>query len=158
MEVLRRQSSKYTVILAWYLFSLWRGPKCKLFCQVVEVFSRDHPICSHYRGIQIKEVQISESLLYSFLLPDSCSLKLVMSPKNYFSLLFWKILFFSKKNCWMKNIQNVDAYKKGYIDFCRQMLLSPQNCHVLPQISFSQFSPKILLFSKSLFRNKTFVS
>ncbi len=30
-----------------------------LFCQIVKVFSRNHPICSHYRGIQIKEVQIS---------------------------------------------------------------------------------------------------
>ncbi len=31
------------------------------FCQIVEVFPRDHSICSHYRGIQIKGVQISEA-------------------------------------------------------------------------------------------------
>ncbi len=33
--------------------------------QIVEVFARDHPIYSHYRSIQIKEVQISESLSYN---------------------------------------------------------------------------------------------
>ncbi len=38
-----------------------------LSCRIVEDFSRDHLICSH-RGIQIKEVQISESLLYFVLL------------------------------------------------------------------------------------------
>ncbi len=31
----------------------------------------------------------------------------------------------------------------------------PQNGYILPQVSFSQFSPKILLFSKNLFYNKT---
>ncbi len=54
----------------------------------------------------------------------------------------------------MKNIQNVDAYKKGYIDFCRQMPPSPQNDHVFQQMGFSQFSSKILLFLKNLFDNK----
>ncbi len=54
-----------------------------------------------------------------------------------------------------KNIQNVNAYKKGYIDFCRQVPASPQNRHALPQMGFSQFSPKILLFLKKLFYNKT---
>ncbi len=60
----------------------------------------------------------------------------------------------------MKNIQNVNAYKKGYIDFCRQATPPPshQKGHVLPQMGFSQFSPKILLFSKNLFHNKTFIT
>ncbi len=36
--------------------------------------------------------------------------------------------------------------KKGYIDFCRQTSPPPQKGHVLPQMGFSQFSPKILFF------------
>ncbi len=58
----------------------------------------------------------------------------------------------------MKNIQNADVYKIGYIDFCRQTPPSSQNGHVLPQMGFSQFSPKILLFSKNLFYYKTSVT
>ncbi len=55
----------------------------------------------------------------------------------------------------MKNIQNVNAYKKDNIDFCHQAPRSSQNGHFLPQMGFSQFSPKILLFSKNLFYYKT---
>ncbi len=57
----------------------------------------------------------------------------------------------------MKNIQNVNANKNGYIDFCPQTPLSHQNGQVLPQTGFWEFSPKILLLLKNVFYNKTFV-
>ncbi len=41
--------------------------------------------------------------------------------------------------------------KKGYIDFCRLTPIALQNGHILPQMEFLQFSPKIMLFSKNLF-------
>ncbi len=78
----------------------------------------------------------------------------VSPPQIIFRCYFDKYCFF-RKSCQMKNIQNVNAYKKGYID---TNVSSLQNGHVLPQIGFSQFSPKILLFSKNLFYNKTFVT
>ncbi len=59
--------------------------------------------------------------------------------KNYFSQLFWKILFFLL-NCCMKNIQNLISDKKIYIDFCHHTPTSPQNGHVLPQVFFVVFS------------------
>ncbi len=49
-----------------------------------------------------------------------------------------------------KNIHDVDTYKKGYIDFCRQESPALQKSHALPQMGLSQFSPNILLFSKNL--------
>ncbi len=55
----------------------------------------------------------------------------------------------------MKNMKNLNTYKKGYINFGRQTLPSLQNGHVLPQMSFSQFFPKILLFSKNVLDNNT---
>ncbi len=39
----------------------------------------------------------------------------------------------------MKNIQYFNVYKEGYIDFCCQTPLSPQNGHALPHMGFSQF-------------------
>ncbi len=50
-------------------------------------------------------------------------------------------------------MQNLNVYKKDYIDFGCQTASSSQNGHVLPQMSFSQFSPKILLFSKNVLNN-----
>ncbi len=52
----------------------------------------------------------------------------------------------------MKNIQNPNAYKKGYIDLLIFVVSRslPQNDHVLPQMGFSQFSPKILIFFEKL--------
>ncbi len=54
----------------------------------------------------------------------------------------------------MKNLQNLNSYRKGYVDFCYQTLASHQNGHVLTQMVFHRFSPKIPLFSKNLFNNK----
>ncbi len=55
----------------------------------------------------------------------------------------------------MKNTQNLNAYKKAYINFCRQTpLSSQQTVVVLPQIVFYSFFQKILLFLKSFFNNK----
>ncbi len=31
----------------------------------------------------------------------------------------------------MKNIQNLNTYKKGYTDFCRQTSAYPQNSYIL---------------------------
>ncbi len=63
---------------------------------------------------------------------------MVMPPKNYFSRLFWKILLFFFKYCYMKNIQNLISYKKVYIDFCRQTPL-PLKMVMSPVNGFSQF-------------------
>ncbi len=41
-----------------------------------------------------------------------------MPPKNYFSLVFWKILFYAKKLLIeTKNIQNLISYKKVILIF-----------------------------------------
>ncbi len=56
----------------------------------------------------------------------------------------------------MKNIQNVDAYKKGYIDFLPKKPLSLKNGQICPQNCFLQFPQKILLFLKKLFNIKIF--
>ncbi len=76
-----------------------------------------------------------------------------------------KIIFFSysgkycffRKNCYMKSIQNRNTYKKGCIDFCRQ---TPPRLKTVgpPTNSFLHFFPKILLFPKNLFHNKTSVT
>ncbi len=58
----------------------------------------------------------------------------------------------------MKNTQNVNSNENGYIDFCHQTPLSPQNGQVLPQIGFLEFPPKILLLLKNLFYNKISVT
>ncbi len=71
-------------------------------------------------------------------------LKMVMPSKNNFSLLFWKILFFFGNVKWKV--------------FKPSMSTRKVNIHVFSQIRFSQFSPKILLFSKNLFYNKIFVT
>ncbi len=81
------------------------------------------------------------------------SLKKVTPLKKFFRLYFGKYCFF-RKSCKIKNIQNFDNYRKGYIDFCRLVPPSPQNGHALPQMRTSKFSPKIPLFSKNLFYNK----
>ncbi len=46
------------------------------------------------------------------------------APKIIFRCYFRKYCFF-RKSCEIKNIQNVNAYKKDYIDFCRQTTPSP---------------------------------
>ncbi len=58
----------------------------------------------------------------------------------------------------MKNIQNVNAYKKSYTNFCPQTPSSSQKGYALSQMDFSQFSLKIMLFSKNLFYDKTSVT
>ncbi len=50
----------------------------------------------------------------------------------------------------MKNIQNVNANKNGYIGFCHQTPLSPQNGQVLPQMSFFEVFSKNTAFIEKL--------
>ncbi len=50
----------------------------------------------------------------------------------------------------MKNIENVNGNKNGYIDFCHQTPLSPQNGQVLLQMGFLEFSPKNTAFIEKL--------
>ncbi len=60
--------------------------------------------------------------------------------KLFFAVLLEDIVFFKKKkNYYIKNIQNLNSYKKVYIDFCCQTPSSSQNCHVLLQIVFRNF-------------------
>ncbi len=83
--------------------------------------------------------------------------KIVMPPKNNFSLIFWKILFFSKKLLNEKYSKRRCLQKRLYW-FLQPGAPSPQNDHALPQMGSSQFSPKILLVSKNFFYNKTSVT
>ncbi len=53
----------------------------------------------------------------------------------------------------MKNNQNLNAYKKGHIDYCLQTLPSLKTVCPLTN-GFSQFFLKMLFFSKNLFNNK----
>ncbi len=69
---------------------------------------------------------------------------------------FGKYCFY-QKICLMKNIQNLISYKKGSIDFCHQMALSPQNGHALPKMVL-QFSFENILFWKNLLNSKIFVT
>ncbi len=59
--------------------------------------------------------------------------------------VFKNIVFF-RKNCQMKNIQNLISYEEGYIDFCLQTSPSLQNGRVLPQMVFHRFFNKNTVF------------
>ncbi len=88
-----------------------------------------------------------------FCRPTPGSLKNGHAPQKCFFSFILKNIGFFQKNCLTKNIQNLSAYKKGYIEFCLPDAPFPQNGHILPQMAF-RCSPKILLFSKNLFNNK----
>ncbi len=96
-------------------------------------------------------------VIFIFVVRHPVPPKMIMSPKNNFSLLFWKYCFIQKNN-FMKNIQNVNTNKNGYTEFCHQTPFSPQNGQVLPQMGFLEFSPKILLLLNILCYNKTSVT
>ncbi len=84
----------------------------------------------------------TEKVIFTFIVQQAVSSKMVMRPKNYFSRLFWKIMLF------LKDIHNFNAYKKGYIDFCRQTSPSSKNGHVLPQMIFHFFLENTAFFEK----------
>ncbi len=61
--------------------------------------------------------------LYSFCRLTLHLSKMVMPPspqKKLFLAVVLENIGFFWKNCQMKNIQNLNAYEKGYIDFCGQ--------------------------------------
>ncbi len=51
----------------------------------------------------------------------------------------------------MKNIRNLDAYKKGYIDFCRQTHPPPRNGIFSRKWFFAFFSENAAFFQKTRF-------
>ncbi len=51
----------------------------------------------------------------------------------------------------MKNIQNVDAYKKGYIDFCHQMPPPLKTVVSFHKCVFRSFLQKYCFFRKTSF-------
>ncbi len=73
--------------------------------------------------------------------------KIVMPPNIICHSYFGKYCFF-RQNQYMKSIQNVNAYKKGYVDFCRQMLYSPQNHMSSHKWFFTFFLRKYCSFQK----------
>ncbi len=90
-----------------------------------------------------------------FCCPTPVPLKMIMHPKNNFSLLFWKILSFSKKLLDEKYSKHRCLQKRLYCFLLSDVPISSErSCP--PTNGFSQFSPKILLLSKNLFYNKTF--
>ncbi len=78
------------------------------------------------------------------------------TPKIVFRSYFRKSCFFLKKPLW-KIFERRYLQKRSYW-FLMPDAPSPQNDHVLPQMGYSHFSPKIPPFSKNLFYNKTFVT
>ncbi len=63
---------------------------------------------------------------------DIPSLKNSNVPQKLFFVVILENIISFRKNCCMKNIQNLISYKKVDIDFCRQTPPSPRNGHVLP--------------------------
>ncbi len=53
-----------------------------------------------------------------------------------------------RKNCQMKNIQNLNAYKKSYTDFFRQTPLSPKTSMSCHKWCFTTFPKNIAFFEK----------
>ncbi len=66
-----------------------------------------------------------EKAVFIFVVQRPVPLKVVMASNIYFSQLFWKILFLSKKLL-NEEIQNLISYKEGYINFCRKTLPFPK--------------------------------
>ncbi len=58
--------------------------------------------------------------------------KMVMSPKNYFSRLFWNVFFFFERIVQWKIFKISFPTKKVILIFVTRCPLPPQNGHVLP--------------------------
>ncbi len=77
-----------------------------------------------------------EKVIIIFVVRRLVPWKVVMPHKMTFHGYFGKYCWFLWKNCYMKNIQNLNAYKKDYFD---RMTSASQNRHVFPQIVFCSF-------------------
>ncbi len=82
----------------------------------------------------------TENVIFVFVVRQPIYWKMVVSHKNYFSQLFWKILFFFLKKLLNEQYSNPCFSQKVPIDFCLQTSPSPQTSHILPQMVFHNFS------------------
>ncbi len=135
---------------------IWRkcAPKTSLsgLSQTVWGFSREKLKNCIWYPIYQKEGYIN------FCCPTPRSLKNIDATKNNFSLIFWKILFFSKKLLDKKYSKRRCLRRKRLYWFLSPGAPLPQDGHALPQMGSSQYSPKTLLFSKNLFYKKISVT
>ncbi len=76
------------------------------------------------------------------------------TSKTGFCRFIRKLHLFLNKLLNSKIFNLLFVIKKVTLIFGARRLLSPQNCQMRPQNSFSRFSRKILLFSKKLFIKK----
>ncbi len=79
--------------------------------------------------------------------PTRLSLQNDHAPKNFFSQLVWKILFFCKKLIWEKYSEPHFLQKRLYWFLSPDAPL-PQTGHTLPQMVFTIFSENTVFFKK----------
>ncbi len=84
--------------------------------------------------------------------------KMVVSSQNYFSRLFWEILFFSEKIDKWKIFKTSFPTKNVTLIFVTRRALPLKEVISPPRNGFSQFFQKILFFQKNCFIIKHLVS
>ncbi len=99
----------------------------------------------------------TEEVIFTFEVRHPVPSKMVTPPKNNFSLIFWKILFFSKKILDKKYSKRRCLQKRLYW-FLSPGAPLPLKEPCLPTNGFFAVFSKILLFSKNLLYSKTSVT